>query len=346
MRPRAAKHGMPSHLRFAGLQPRTIRAYRAALERFTAFTKHERLPLRTKSHLDFAIGEYLNTLYQEGDSLAQGGHFLSGLKRFRPELRFHLPSSSQYFRNWQRIHRPERAVPISWQLLQALAAICLELDRPAVALMLYVGFFCFLRTAEMLSLQCHHLVLHDRKPQLAIIVPFAKTSNGNPQVLTFQDALVHRLAHSVLQTLPKDAYLWAPSWGSFRKFWSDLLAILSFSSEDYTPYGIRRGGATWHFLETASMDMTLHKGRWTTSKVARQYIDSGTLAMAKMVWTARQQRRVKQFALKGANSLKRLRQKKQLGTMWAWIFVSLLLLTLENGSRSYSLGNVPDRGTD
>ena len=187
---------MPKHIRFAGLQGKTLRAYRVAVSRFLRFAKSFHLPLKTVREVDAAVGEYVNALYQEGDSLAQAGHLLSGLKRFIPQMRLQLPTSSQYFRNWQRIHSPERAVPISWDLLQAMGAQCLTLGRPKVALMLYLGFFCFLRTSEMMALQCFHILLHETKPQITLIVPYAKTSNGNPQVLVFQDLLVWSLAHT------------------------------------------------------------------------------------------------------------------------------------------------------
>ena len=47
-------------------------------------------------------------------------------------------------------------------------------------------------------------------------------------------------------------------------------------------YGARRGGATWYFLETSSLDATLARGRWATSKTARSYIDDGTLTLAQV----------------------------------------------------------------
>lgn len=199
---------MPKHLRFAGLQRRTLRAYRVAVSRFLRFTKTFHLPLQTVREVDNAVAEYTNALFQEGDSLAQAGHLLSGLKRFLPQLRLRLPTSSQYFRNWQRIHRPDRAVPVSWDLLQALAALCLTLGNPKVALMFYLGFFCFLRTSEMLALQCFHLVLHESKPQVTVIVPYAKTSNGNPQVLVLEDPYVWALARTVVKESPRDSFLW------------------------------------------------------------------------------------------------------------------------------------------
>lgn len=306
---------MPKHLRFAGLQRKTLRAYRVAVSRFLKHVSVCHLPLKTNAEVDIAVADYVNTLYQEGDSLAQAGHLLSGLKRFLPHLRLRMPTSSQYFRNWQRIHAPDRAVPIGWDLLQALGAVCLTLDQPGVALMFYVAFLAFLRTSEMLSLQLFHLILHERKPQISLVIPFSKTSSGNPQVIVFEDPFVWKLALTVQSSCARDSFLWPGLPHHFRRFWRGLLCVLNVGEDDYVPYGIRRGGASWHFLETASMDATLHRGRWTCAKTARQYIDQGTLALAKTLWTSNQKRAVRKWSLKGARILKRLRQEKDVGWM-------------------------------
>jgi len=278
---------MPKHLRFAGLQKRTLRAYRKGLDRFLLFAKIEKLPLKTQKQLDCAVGEYLNALYQEGDSLAQGGHLLSGIKRFFPGMRLKLPTATQFYKNWQRIHQPERAVPISRDLMLAMAGLCI--------------------TQEL------HLIPHRDQRRTAAIVPFAKTPNGNPQVVTCSDPRVWCLAVAVREAFEPTQLLWPSTPGQFRRFWGALLEVLDFTAQDYVPYSIRRGGATWYFLETSSMDATLQRGRWNCNRTARQYIDQGTLAMAKFLWTATQCRRVKQWALKGATQLKRLRQEKTLG---------------------------------
>jgi integrase len=327
---------MPRHLRFAGLQQRTLRAYRLSIDRFLVFSKIHRLPLRTSPQLDYAVAEFINALYQEGDSLAQAGHLLSGLKRFYPSMRLELPTASQYFRNWQRIHRPERAVPISWDLLQAMAALCLELGSPHVALMLYVGFFCFLRTSEMLSLQLLHLIPDSRSHRITVIIPFAKTSVGNPQVVVFHDSRIHRLAITVLKARAQQSFLWPSSPGRFRFFWHRLLEAFEFAPDDYSPYSIRRGGATWHTLRTASMDATLQLGRWTCNRTARMYIDQGKFAMAKFFWTSRQSRRVRQWALKGAKYFRRLRQKNKAAENGSFVCFGCFVFSFFFGSPCFS----------
>ena len=82
-----------------------------------------------------------------------------------------------------------------------------------------------------------------------------------------------------------------------------FLATLKFSEDAYVPYGIRRGAASWYFLETASVDATLHRGRWQCIKTAHQYIDQGTLAMAKILWTSAQRCAVRKQSLKGATGV-------------------------------------------
>ena len=170
-----------THLRFAGLQRRSLSAYKLALERFLAFAHRSEFELVDATDLDYVLAEYFNCMYQEGEPVSAAGHTLSGIKRFIPELRIQLPTASQYFRNWQRCHRPLRAVPISWELLQAMAAICWDQGSKPVALLLYIGFNCFLRTSEMLALQFCHLLPHHTKPEVAVVIPFSKTSHGNAQ---------------------------------------------------------------------------------------------------------------------------------------------------------------------
>ena len=89
--------------------------------------------------------------------------------------------------------------------------------------------------------------------------------------------------------------------------WRKTLEILGFDKDDYSPYGIRRGGATWFFLETSSMDATLARGRWAASRTAKQYIDEGTLRLARLQWNSKQRTTVKKWSLKGTSLFLRLK---------------------------------------
>ena len=62
-----------NHLKFAGLQQRTLRAYRQALEGFLEYLSREKISLNSISQLDSALAEYVNGMFQEGDTIAVAG---------------------------------------------------------------------------------------------------------------------------------------------------------------------------------------------------------------------------------------------------------------------------------
>ena len=284
------------HLKFAGLQGRTLEAYGKALQHFLCYLTRERIRIRSVSNLDSHLSEYINILYQEGEALSVAGHLLSAIKRFIPEFKLRLPAASQFHRNWQRLHVPVRATPIPVELLEGLAALCLSIDEPALAILLILGFRCFLRTNEMLHLQWNHLLVLPGQQCINLILPFSKTSQGNPQVLRVEDPLVLQLLQRFRPAADSPAMLWPLSLRKFHRTWKQLLRCLGFSSTSFSPYGIRRGGATYFFLTCGNIDTTVARGRWANARVARIYIDDGALALAEMRWTQPQKKAVRKWA--------------------------------------------------
>ena len=148
----------------------------------------------------------------------------------------------------------------------------------------YLFFRHEVETAEMLALQsCLPLVtppLQERSG--GGYIPFSKR---NAQVLLVKDTNIWKLAKHLKKNYASTTL--------FRNTWRQLLSCLDFDPEDYSPYGVRRGGATWYFLETNSLDATVARGRWAVTKTERAYIDDGTLTLAQQHWTRRQKRNVK-----------------------------------------------------
>jgi len=297
------------HLRYVGLQPRTLRAYRLALNNFLKFARLKDLTCHKPRALDRALAEFINESFQEGDPLTYAGHLLSALKRFHPELKLKLPQASQYYRNWVKACKPTRAVPASWELVEAMIGVAYSLSLPRLGLLLALGFHCMLRTSEMLQLTGAHVLLHPSGSSLSVVLPQAKTSEGNPQVLLVDDPTIVQMACSTLSSRRKKQLLWAHSSSCFRDTFDTILVKLGFKSKTYLPYSLRRGGATWYYQFTLSLDATVLRGRWSCAKTARQYIDEGTAQLAHLSWTSKQVKRIRQWRLKGAQL--RLRQCKK-----------------------------------
>ena len=295
------------HLRYVGLQPRTLRAYRLALESFLRHLKKNDVSQLRVSKLDHQLSEFINSSFQEGGPISYSGHLLSALKRFHPELKLKLPVSTQFYRNWARSYTPKRAVPASWPLVEAMIAVALSRRQPSAGLLLALGFNCMLRTSEMLGLTFQHILLHQGSDSLSIVLPHAKTSDGNPQVLQVTDPGILALSRQLLSSLSRRQrrlLLWPLGPHAFRGFFQELLTTLGFPADSYLPYSLRRGGATFHYQATLSLDSTVTRGRWSCIKTARLYVNEGTAQLASLSWTSQQVRRVRQWRLKGL----RLRQ--------------------------------------
>ena len=43
----------------------------------------------------------------------------------------------------------------------------------------------------------------------------------------------------------------------------------------FKPYSVRRGGATAYFRATRNMEAALDRGRWSSARVARIYLNDG-----------------------------------------------------------------------
>eukprot|EP00438_Fugacium_kawagutii_P004545 Skav222287 [mRNA] locus=scaffold807:294967:296464:- [translate_table: standard] len=256
--------------------------------------------------LDIAVGEFMEEAYQEGDPITYSGHLLSALKRFYPQLRYKLPISSQLYKNWTKTYKPKRATPASWPLVEAMVALALAQRQRTMALLLAIGFDCMLRTSEMLALCPQHFSFHQGDRALSIAIPGSKTTAGNPQVLLVTD---HQLIELARQALPTKSaqHLWAKPASAFRSYFDDLIIGLGFPSGSYVPYALRRGGATFHWQSTLSLDSTVQRGRWACVKTARLYIDEGTYQLAALSWTTKQSRLVRQWRKRGKSL--RLRQK-------------------------------------
>ena len=59
----------------------------------------------------------------------------------------------------------------------------------------------------------------------------------------------------------------------FRRIWKRARVALGLPPR-YTPYSIRRGGATALFKHSGSYDKVMEKGCWSTAKAMRGYVNA------------------------------------------------------------------------
>ena len=157
---------------------------------------------------------------------------------------------------------------------------CVRRRQLGAAFLLAAGYDAFLRTGEMLSLTIADVSI-DADDRGIIKLVHTKTGQRHAafEVATVNDPLVGQLFRQYRRALPagthEEHYIFAGSAKSFCQLFDDGLKWLSLQSYKFKPYSIRRGGATAFYRRTRQMEFTLERGRWSSYRVARIYINDG-----------------------------------------------------------------------
>ena len=111
-----------------------------------------------------------------------------------------------------------------------------------------------------------------------------KTSQllGYSDMVVCESELAVKLLQQACASLHKDQPVMNVTPHKFRKLF--LGAALKFGfSERLTVYSLRRGGATWAFLQHGSMEKVLLRGRWQSTKTARIYLQDAVAGMSDLL---------------------------------------------------------------
>jgi hypothetical protein len=102
-----------------------------------------------------------------------------------------------------------------------------------------------------------------------------KTKTGPNQWVQVHDKSVELLLLALVSSVSNDQSLLFPfTANQFRSSFKDVCRQLGLSSS-YVPHSLRHGGATrWHLLGHSIEDILL-RGRWSSTKSARRYIQAG-----------------------------------------------------------------------
>eukprot|EP00438_Fugacium_kawagutii_P014985 Skav210163 [mRNA] locus=scaffold5301:41969:42745:- [translate_table: standard] len=229
--------------------------------------------------LDLHVSEYVNHLFQEGDSISHAGWLLSGLKRFLPRLKKELATSQQYFANWQRDHLPLRAVPMPWTVLKVLASLAWRASQFDISLCLLLGFGFYLRTMEMLKLRIEDIAI--RGSCVYVALRDTKTSKNFTQSLVVRNAHLANIVTAGLRQLPPAGPLWRYQPKKFRDSFKLLLEHVHLAHLNFSLYSIRRGGATHAYVVSRNIDDVAIRGRWKDIRTARIYLDDARASLLK-----------------------------------------------------------------
>ena len=233
--------------------------------------------LLRQSNLDQLMVNYLERLWEDGDTKTMASYSLAALQFHRPQLRGCLRQSWQLPSLWNKLEQPRRATPIDPKLLLAFSGVLLTWGWPDLAHLCIVGFCGLLRTGEMFNLKRGHIVLPRYPGQSAVLfLHDTKTAQRNfvsqEKVLISEEMGIKSLRDLCGQK-SSDRFLTNLQPAKFRALWKDVVQFLKLEQFNYLPYSLRRGAATSAYKEGLTFDKLLLKGQWQHIATARLYLD-------------------------------------------------------------------------
>ena len=259
------------------VSPGTAERYQRSLEELCHFARIPSENLLRRDNLGDILSDYLEKLWEDGDTKTMASYTLAAVQYFRPQVKGQLTKAWKLLALWGKLEQPRRATPLSASLCLAFAGRFLQWQWPELACLVIVGFCGLLRTGEMFQLTRSNVVLPRKGGQSAILFLFnTKTTKRN--LLEAEKVMINeQVGIDSLRFLCKNKrredFLVETSPPKFRSLWKSVVEDLGLGQFHYLPYSLRRGGATCAYREGLSFDQLMTKGRWRNLSTARQYLD-------------------------------------------------------------------------
>lgn len=259
-------------LRDAGITRKTQERYYNAV---SSLSKSVTI-VENMADMDEQIADWIERQFRKGAPLNVVADGLSGLHYFLPATRKRLPVSWKLFGIWRKMETPARAPPLPADLCWAMVSRAVQQGNFSLGALLGLGFDCFLRTGELLSVRPVDLLIKGAKGIVTLPTSKGGTRHNVRESVTILDQRLLLLLAELLK-LKKELNLmrvpiWTGSGTAFRKAFMQLTRHFKVEHLNFRGYSLRRGGATAFFAETGLMEATLVRGRWASVSVARLYL--------------------------------------------------------------------------
>lgn len=251
--------------------------------------------------IDDVIAEWVEYCWRNGEPLLTVGDGLSALHFYQPWTRKRLFHSWKLFRTWRRVEIPSRAPPLTLQFVRSMAAFELANKNLEMAVILLLSFHCLLRTGEAMNLCGTDVLLGSNSGILQLRSTKTSQRFAANDALSITDPLVIQILQTLLEIRTHQRCLETPLWNGspqlFRSRFKTLMLAYDLESHNFRPYSLRRGGATYTFQTTHSMEFTLARGRWESSRVAKVYISDALSYLPKLKATKLTKTMLQEFYL-------------------------------------------------
>eukprot|EP00438_Fugacium_kawagutii_P008149 Skav203324 [mRNA] locus=scaffold284:204377:205240:- [translate_table: standard] len=233
--------------------------------------------------MDELASEYIEMLWETGETKSSANHCLAALQYFRPQPKQHLQWSWKLTKVWNQVEAPKRATPMPPpEVLVAFAGTALQWQQPTFAWLIVVGYSLFLRTGELLALKPSDVAASDN--QAVVFISSSKGTQRNflplERLEVTEETPLQALRH-LCKAHKSAGPFWTADRRKFMELWDSIVQQLELGGYNDKPYSLRRGAAATAYKNGVPLDLLLSKGRWHSLHTARIYFDIGLQAMAR-----------------------------------------------------------------
>ena len=244
--------------------------------------------------LDEKVCLWIERMWKQGEPLLTIGDALSALHFYQPSTKRQIPHAWKLFATWRKLEVPARAPPLTAMLVRGMSALALDRGKLELATCLILGFHALLRTGELLALRGTDILMGKTHALLRFELTKTGRRHAVSEAISLDDEIVLLLLTTLLQVRKDkgclETLLWNQSSQAFRQQFKKLCHDFGLDHLQFRPYSLRRGGATDFFQKTLSMEATLLRGRWESSRVAKLYINDGLSFLPTLKTTPTMQR--------------------------------------------------------
>ena len=284
----------------------------------------------TMLQLDEATSDWVQLCWETGESLHIVNDGLCGLHHYQPWTKSCIPLAWRLFKVWRKVEAPNRAPPLTAEIVTAMAFYAAAHNDLSFATLLLLGFFGLLRTGEILQLRTMDLMAKGERGLISLKDTKTGLRNAAQETVSFEDHITLEFVRALIEVKEKQNLQRVPIWmrsaQSFRNIFAHHCKRFGLEAYNFRPYSLRRGGATHLFQATGSMEMALLKGRWSSSKVAKIYLSDGLSFLPGMTFSQNSKEMLKKWSPINQLSWSRL------GPWSEWVFPAMEKADFENAS--------------
>ena len=250
--------------------------------------------------MDEIVSDWVQQCWQEGESLHIVNDGLCGLHHYQPWTKAMVPTAWKLFKVWRRVEAPNRAPPLTAEIVHSMSMYALAHNNLTFAGLLLLGFFALLRTGEILQIRPVDLLLSDASGIVSLKDTKTGLRNAAHETVQFDDSLTLEILRALKERKTAEGNAKVPMWlrsaQSFRNEFYHHCKRFDLQGFEFRPYSLRRGGATHLFQQSGSMEMALLKGRWNSTKVAKIYLSDGLSYIPGMTFSSKARNLLDEFS--------------------------------------------------